>query len=284
MDGAREAEARCLTYHLFAVPLFSQRGRHPSQGNRVTDQTIIGFRSTYMKRVIVVTGASKGIGRATADLLATGEWRVIGVARHAPADFPGEFLPVDLSDAAATAELAGRLAARGDVLGLVGNAGVARGETIGQVDLAGFAAVMDMNLRPTLQLAQALLPGMQAARFGRIVTVTSLVTRGLPFRTSYAASKAALESLTRTIAIEHARHGITANAVAPGPTETELFRRNNPSGSQGEARYVAQVPVARLGRPEEVAAAIAFLASDAAAFITGQTLFVDGGASLGTTA
>jgi 3-oxoacyl-[acyl-carrier protein] reductase len=122
---------------------------------------------------------------------------------------------------------------------------------------------------------------MQAARFGRIINVTSLVTLGLPFRTSYAASKAALESLTRTVAIEQAEYGITANAVAPGPTETELFRANNAPGSDGEARYLAQVPMKRLGAATEIAAVIAFLASDAAGFVTGQTLFVDGGASLG---
>lgn len=234
-----------------------------------------------MDRAIVITGASKGIGYAAANRLAADGWRVVGVARSAPADFPGEFLTVDLSDAGATAVLAKRLASRGDVVGLVSNAGLARQETFGQVDPADLAALMDINLRPTLQLAQALLPAMQAQRFGRIITVTSLVTRGLPFRTSYAASKAALESITRTIAVEQARHAITSNAVAPGPTETELFRSNNAPGSEGEARYVAKVPLGRLGRPEEVAAAIAFLASDAAAFITGQTLFVDGGASLG---
>ena len=234
-----------------------------------------------MNRTIVITGASKGIGRAASDLLAADGWQVIGVARSAPATFPGEFFAVDLGDPAATDALAESLAARGDVLGLVSNAGLAKHEAFGQVDPADFAAVMDMNLRPTLQFAQAFLPAMRQARFGRIVTVTSLVTRGLPFRTSYAASKSALESVTRTIAVEQASHGITANAVAPGPTETELFRSNNPPGSEGEARYVAQVPLGRLGRPEEIAAAIAFLASDAAGFITGQTLFADGGASLG---
>jgi NAD(P)-dependent dehydrogenase (short-subunit alcohol dehydrogenase family) len=123
---------------------------------------------------------------------------------------------------------------------------------------------------------------MRAARFGRIINITSLVTRGLAFRTSYAAAKAALESLTRTMAGELAADGITANAVAPGPTETELFRTNNPQGSEGEARYLARMPMRRFAKPSEVAAAIAFLASETASFITGQTLFVDGGASLGT--
>jgi NAD(P)-dependent dehydrogenase (short-subunit alcohol dehydrogenase family) len=235
-----------------------------------------------MERTIIVTGASKGIGRAAATLLAQAGWAVIGLARTAPAEFPGHFIEVDLSNEAATQAVADDLARRPDVLGIVNNAGTGRGETFGTVNPAALLEMMAFNLRPALQLTQAILPNMQAARFGRVVNVTSLVTRGLPFRTSYAASKAALESLTRTIAIEQAKFGITANAVAPGPTETELFRANNPQGSEGEQRYLSQVPLRRLGAPAEIAAAIAFLASDGAGFITGQTLFVDGGASLGT--
>lgn len=234
-----------------------------------------------MTRAIVVTGASKGIGREAAGLLAPQGWSVIGIARQAPAHFPGQFITADLSDSAATQALAGQLAARGDILGIVNNVGLARHEVMGEVDPLNFAAVMDLNLRPALQLTQALLPAMRAARFGRIVNVTSLVTRGYAYRTSYAAAKAALESLTRTMAVELAADGITANAVAPGPTETALFRAGNPPGSAGEARYLAQVPMNRLGQPAEIAAVIAFFASDAAAFITGQTLFADGGASLG---
>lgn len=233
-----------------------------------------------MANIIAVTGASKGIGRITADLLAADGWDVIGIARSAPADFPGHFLEADLSDPAATEALGAELAARG-VVGIVNNAGLARADQFGSVAVADLMGAIDMNLRPALQLTQAILPNMQARRFGRVINVTSLVTRGLPFRTSYAASKAALESLTRTIAAEQASYGITANAVAPGPTETELFRANNPAGSAGEARYIDQVPMGRLGQPGEIAAAIAFLASDGAGFITGQTLFVDGGASLG---
>lgn len=235
-----------------------------------------------MTKSIVVTGASRGIGRAAADALVEQGWSVIGVARNPPPSFPGVFIKTDLADQNLTSALANELATRGDVLGIVNNVGLARHETIDTVNPGVFAEVVDLNVRPALQLTQALLPGMRAARFGRIVNVTSLVTRGFPFRSSYAAAKAALESITRTMAIELAADGITANAVAPGPTETELFRANSPQGSESEARYLSRVPVRRFAQPGEIAAAIAFLAGEKAGFITGQTLFVDGGASLGT--
>jgi NAD(P)-dependent dehydrogenase (short-subunit alcohol dehydrogenase family) len=235
-----------------------------------------------MTKFIVVTGASKGIGRAAADSLADSGWSVIGVARTSPRDFPGDFIETDLADRVKTQTLADDLVAHGHVLGIVNNVGLAKHESFGAVDPEMFATVMDLNVRPALKLTQALLPGMREARFGRIINITSLVTRGLAFRSSYAAAKAALESITRTMAIELAADGTTANAVAPGPTETELFRSNNPQGSEGETRYLAKVPMHRFAQPNEIAAAVAFLAGQSAAFITGQTLFVDGGASLGS--
>jgi 3-oxoacyl-[acyl-carrier protein] reductase len=235
-----------------------------------------------MTKSILITGASKGIGRAAADVLAEQGWTIIGVARSAPQSFPGEFISADLADRDQTGDLAKMLASRRNVLGIVNNVGLAKHETIDAVELREFTAIMDLNVRPALQLTQALLPAMRSARFGRIINVTSLVTRGFAFRASYAAAKAALESLTRTTALEIAAQGITANAVAPGPTETELFRANNPPGGEGEARYLKSVPMRRFAQPEEIAAAIAFLAGEKAGFITGQTLFVDGGASLGS--
>ena len=234
-----------------------------------------------MSKTILVTGASKGIGLAAAKLLAQQGWNVLGVARKAPKHFPGVFIECDLANAEEIAALAQSLTEQTEVVAIVNNLGLARHETIDDVSYSSFQQLMDFNLRPALMLTQAIIPAMRKAQFGRIINISSLVTKGLPYRISYAAAKTALESITRSMAIELAIDGISANAVAPGPTETELFRQNNPQNSEGEARYLAQIPMARFGNPNEIAATIAFLASDLAGFITGQTLFVDGGASLG---
>jgi 3-oxoacyl-[acyl-carrier protein] reductase len=241
-----------------------------------------GSPMTMKRRTIAVTGASRGIGRAAADMLASDGWHVVGIARAAPAHFPGVFIEADLADRQQTERVAKELSAFGEVVGIVNNVGLTRHETIESVDLDTFTALMDLNVRPALQLTQALLPGMRAAKFGRIINITSLVTRGLAYRSSYAAAKAALESVTRTMAAELASDGITANAIAPGPTETELFRANNPQGSDGEARFLSKVPMRRFAHPDEIAGAVVFLAGKSAAYITGQTLFIDGGASLGS--
>jgi 3-oxoacyl-[acyl-carrier protein] reductase len=107
---------------------------------------------------------------------------------------------------------------------------------------------------------------------------------GVAQRTAYAAAKAAVNSFTRTWALELAETGITVNSVAPGPVETAMFRQNTPVGGEAERRFLSLIPMRRLGKPEEIAAAIAFLLSDEAGYITGQTLFVDGGGSTGRVA
>lgn len=232
--------------------------------------------------VSVITGASKGIGFATAQRLAAMHHQVIGLARNKPAEsFPGQFFEVDLADPEATAQVADDIAKRYTVSHLVNNVGVSRSESLEEVNINQFASIVDLNLRPAIQFTQAFLPAMKARHYGRIVNVSSLVVVGLPFRTSYAAAKAGLISMTRTWASELATTGITVNAIAPGPTETELFRANSPVGSASEQQFLQRVPMQRLAQPDEIAAAIAFFASEDASYITGQTLFVDGGSSLG---
>jgi NAD(P)-dependent dehydrogenase (short-subunit alcohol dehydrogenase family) len=230
-----------------------------------------------MTRRILITGASKGIGHALALRVAAGGDTPVGLARTAPADFPGEFHEVDLLDRAATATVLDKI---GDVDAVVNNVGFAKPDAVGEIDLDDLDWALDGNVRVAVQVTQAALPAMKANGWGRIINLTSVVTLGTPNRSAYAAAKGALDALTKVWAGELAATGITVNSVAPGPTETEMFRRNTPVGSPKEERFLATLPVGRIGRPEEITAAIAFLLSEDGGYTTGQTIRVDGGGSI----
>jgi len=231
----------------------------------------------------LVTGGSAGIGRATCETL-LGEGRRVVSLDSAPASFAHPQLisiEVDLADRAATRRVAAEVAATHAPTTLVHNAGVIRPALLADVKLEDLDALVELHLGAAIQLVQAMLPGMRERRFGRIVLISSRAALGAATRTAYSATKAGLLGLARTWALELAADGITVNVVAPGPIRTDMYHAVVPAGSDQDVRLAASIPVGRIGEAGDVARAVAFFAAPANGFVTGQTLFVCGGMSIG---
>lgn len=232
----------------------------------------------------IVTGGSAGIGAAICRRLLDEGARVISIARR-PLEFAHDrlsFVGVDLADRQATVEAASEIVRKEKVLRIVHNAGVIRPALIQDARLDDLDYLVELHLASMMTLVKAALPSMKEVRFGRIVGISSRGALGLQTRTNYAATKAGMIGMLRTWALELGPYGITANCVAPGPIESDMFHEIVPEGSERKRKLADAIPVKRIGAPEDVAHAISFFLSAEAGFVTGQTLYVCGGTSIGS--
>lgn len=235
-------------------------------------------------KTALVTGGSAGIGLAIVDRLLEDGFTVLSLARRTGVRSHARLIEVevDLLDPAATAQCAREIAGQHAVTHLVHNAGVIWPKLLEEVEISDLQGLTQLHLGAAISLVQAALPAMRQAGSGRIVLMSSRAATGLQTRTAYSATKSGMIGMARTWALELAPAGITVNVVAPGPIQTDMFHDVIPKGSPKVAEVAARIPVQRLGTPDDVAHATMFFLGDEAGFVTGQTLFVCGGASIGS--
>ena len=236
---------------------------------------------------ILITGASGGIGSAIAKCLhAGGAGIVVSGTRLEPLqklaaelDTRVHVLTCNLNDFATVVDLPKRaIEAMGSVDVLVNNAGITRDNLLMRMSEEEWQSVLDVNLTATMLLCKGVLRGMMRARWGRIVNISSVVgSTGNPGQSNYSASKAAMVGMSKSLAHEVASRGITVNAVAPGFVETAMTEKLKDSQKD---LILASVPSGRMGRPQEIASAVRYLASEEAGYITGTTLHVNGGMAM----
>ncbi len=243
------------------------------------------FEPIFKNTVTLITGASRGIGLACAQRIAQRGGHVIGLARR-PFDreFPGDFYTADLADETSTAEALALITQKFSIDHLVNNAGKSTTSLLEETNSTEFNEIIQINMRAPMQCLQACLPSMTKKGFGRVVNISSRASLGMLRRTAYAGAKSGVIGMTKTWALELGSRGITVNAVAPGPIETEMYRKNNPLSPQQMTDFLARIPVRRLGTPEDVANTVTFLLSPETGFMTGQVLYTCGGLTVGAAA
>jgi 3-oxoacyl-[acyl-carrier protein] reductase len=236
-------------------------------------------------QIALVTGASRGIGQAIADALMQSGAKVIGTATTAEGaaaidarlkGHGGRGVALNVTDPKACEDIIDLIVKDfGGIQILVNNAGITRDQLAMRMKSEEWTDVIDTNLSAVFRLSQAVLRPMMKARSGRIINITSIVGHmGNPGQANYAAAKAGVSGMTRALAREIGSRNITVNCVAPGFIDTDMTRALS---EEQQNALKANIPLARLGTPEDVAQAVAFLASPAAAYITGNTLHVNGG-------
>ncbi|NIC07207.1 SDR family NAD(P)-dependent oxidoreductase [Billgrantia bachuensis] len=231
----------------------------------------------------IVTGGARNIGQAIALRLQQDGYRtiVLDIVEPEAESLRADARRVDLAEVEATRAALAEIVETHAVECQVNNVGIVAPALLDETRVEDFDRLMHLNVRSALVCTQALLPGMRERRHGRIVINASRVVLGKEARSLYSATKGALQSMARTWALELAGDGITVNCVAPGPIATTAFWENNPPESQRARRIIDNIPVKRLGQPEDVAQAVSFFCDARSGFVTGQTLFVCGGVSVG---
>ncbi len=242
-------------------------------------------------KVALVTGASRGIGQAIALELARQGATVLGTATSdagaaaisqylADAGAQGKGLMLNVTDAAQLDAVLTQIATEfGDIQILVNNAGITRDQLLMRMKDEDWDAIMDTNLKPVFRLSKAVLRGMMKGRWGRIISIASVVgAMGSAGQANYAAAKAGIMGFTKSLAREVGSRNITVNCVAPGFIDTDMTKG---LAEEYKQQLLAQIPLGKLGEPQHIADAVAFLASDRAAYLTGQTLHVNGGMYMG---
>ena len=240
-------------------------------------------------RIALVTGASRGIGAAIASELADQGYRVMGTATSENgarivddrlSALGGKGAVLDVTNLDSIAQLMDLVRSEmGDPLILVNNAGITQDNILMRMKEEEWSDVIDTNLTALFRLTKACIRGMTKARWGRVINVTSVVgSMGNAGQSNYAATKAGAEGMARSLAKELGSRSITVNSVAPGFIDTDMTKALDDTQRQALA---TQIPLARLGQPQDIAAVVAFLASDAAQYITGETIHVNGGLYMG---